>query len=132
MRGRVRKSPGAKNLLRSRDTLTAKGCHSTLPFVPSVKPCFGACSMLLCAAVDLIARKVERKMGKGKNVTVTQESDTGRNEQFWDTSTGKNMTRGEFVRQIEQGKFPDYHIRKIDGVKTPVSNPDNKESNNLD
>lgn len=42
------------------------------------------------------------------------------------------MTRADFVEQIGQGKFPDYHIRKINGLNTPVSNPDRSESNNLD
>jgi hypothetical protein len=42
------------------------------------------------------------------------------------------MTRAEFVKKIEQGLYPNYHVRKIDGVKTPASNPDNSEANNLD
>jgi hypothetical protein len=42
------------------------------------------------------------------------------------------MTRPEFVRQIESGNYDNYHVRKINGVKTPVSNPDNSEKNNLD
>ncbi len=42
------------------------------------------------------------------------------------------MTRTQFVREIEQGNFDNYHVRKINGIKTPVSNPDDKEGNNLD
>jgi len=67
-----------------------------------------------------------------KRVTVTQESSTGRNQRFHDNRTGSNMTRGQFVRQIEQGNYPDYHVREVNGVKTPVSNPDGSENNNLD
>jgi len=67
-----------------------------------------------------------------KNVVVTSESDSGRNLNFHDNKSGKDMTRAEFVRQIENGDFSDYHVRKINGVKTPVSNPDGKEGNNLD
>lgn len=66
-----------------------------------------------------------------KRVTVTQESDSGRNERFHDNFTGSNMTRNQFVREIERGIYPDHHIREINGVKTPVSNPDNSENNNL-
>lgn len=66
-----------------------------------------------------------------KRVTVTRESDTGRNERFRDNRTGDEMTRTQFVRKIEQGKYPDYHVRDIDGVKTPASNPDKSENNNL-
>ena len=71
-------------------------------------------------------------MSKGKNVTVTRESESGRNQKFHDKRTGADMTRIEFVRKIEQGDYPDYHVREINGVKTPVSNPDKKEGNNLD
>jgi hypothetical protein len=67
-----------------------------------------------------------------KSVVVTLESESGRNQRFHDNKSGKNMNRVEFVKEIEQGKFGDYHIRKINGLKTPVSNPDGKESNNLD
>ena len=66
-----------------------------------------------------------------KRVTVTSESDSGRNHRFHDNRTGQDMSRPEFVRQIEQGKYPNYHVREINGVKTPVSNPDYSENNNL-
>lgn len=64
-------------------------------------------------------------------IKVTKESDTGRNEIFHDNRTGKNMSRPQFVQKIEDGQYPKYHIRKIDGVKTPASNPDKSEENNL-
>lgn len=67
-----------------------------------------------------------------KSVKVTVEDDSGRNQKFHDDKSGKNMTRSEFVKQIEAGKFPDYHVRKINGLNTPVSNPDRSEGNNLD
>jgi len=67
-----------------------------------------------------------------KRVTVTQESDSGRNKQFHDNRNGQNMSRAEFVRQIEQGKYQNYHVRVINDVKTPVSNPDQSQNNNLD
>lgn len=66
-----------------------------------------------------------------KRVSVTDESSTGRNRKFHDNTTGQDMTRAQFVRQIEQGKYPKYHVREINGVKTPVSNPDGKPGNNL-
>jgi hypothetical protein len=67
----------------------------------------------------------------GKTVRVTSESESGRNTNFADIKTGENMTRSQFVREIEKGGYPDYHIRKIDGIKTPCSNPDKSENNNL-
>ena len=67
-----------------------------------------------------------------KTVVVTDESASGRNQEFHDNKSGKDMSRVEFVRQIEQGNFNDYHIRRVNGLKTPVSNPDDKKGNNLD
>lgn len=67
-----------------------------------------------------------------KRVTVTSETDSGRNTNFHDNYTGADMTRAQFVRQIEDGNYPNYHVRNVNGVKTPVSNPDDSENNNLD
>ncbi len=65
-------------------------------------------------------------------VKVTRESDSGRNERFRDTRTGNEMTRTQFVKKIEADQYPNYHVRKINGIKTPVSNPDETTNNNLD
>lgn len=67
-----------------------------------------------------------------KTVIVTNESDSGRNRHFHDNKSGRDMSRTEFVKEIKQGNFPDYHVRKVNGLQTPVSNPDRRESNNLD
>lgn len=67
-----------------------------------------------------------------KRVKVTEESDTGRNESFHDNFTGKDMTRSQFVDEIKRGNYDNYHIRNINGVDTPVSNPDSTKNNNLD
>ena len=65
-------------------------------------------------------------------IKVTQESDSGRNQRFRDTRTGADMTRAQFAKKIDNGQYPNYHNRMINGVKTPVSNPDNTKNNNLD
>jgi hypothetical protein len=67
-----------------------------------------------------------------KRITVTKESDTGRNQQFKDNRTGEKMSRAQLVQKIQAEKYTDYHIREINGVKTPVSNPDASKNNNLD
>lgn len=67
-----------------------------------------------------------------KRITVTQESESGRNERFHDNYTGRDMTRNQFVREINNGNYDNYHVRIINNVPTPVSNPDNSERNNLD
>ena len=66
-----------------------------------------------------------------KRVSVTQENNSGRNQRFRDNYSKTEMSRPEFVRQIEKGNYANYHIREINGVKTPVSNPDKSENNNL-
>lgn len=66
-----------------------------------------------------------------KRVTVTKETSTGRNIKFHDNRTGKNMTRSQFVSKINSGAYKNYHVRTINGVKTPVSNPDRSTNNNL-
>ena len=67
-----------------------------------------------------------------KRVSVTRENSTGRNTNFHDNYKNIDMTRGEFVREIKKGNYDDYHVRKINNVETPVSNPDNSTNNNLD
>ncbi|WP_407647587.1 DUF3892 domain-containing protein [Aurantiacibacter sediminis] len=66
-----------------------------------------------------------------KRVKVTRETDSGRNAGFRDNFTGDEMTRAQFVRAIENGEYPNYHVRDVNGVKTPASNPDGTRNNNL-
>lgn len=67
-----------------------------------------------------------------KKVSVTKESPTGRNQKFRDNYTKQEMSRAEFVNEIQKGKYDNYHVRTINGVKIPVSNPDANTNNNLD
>lgn len=66
-----------------------------------------------------------------KKVEVVRENQTGRNKRFRDGNTGREMTRPEFVREIRRGNYPDYHVRQVEGVPTPASNPDRSKKNNL-
>jgi hypothetical protein len=67
-----------------------------------------------------------------KETSDVGKNNSGRNERFRDNRTGETMSRAELVRQIEAGNYPNYHVREINNVKTPVSNPDSSEANNLD
>lgn len=67
-----------------------------------------------------------------KRVKVTKETNSGRNATFQDNFTGDEMSRAEFVSKIKTGEYGNYHVRKINGVDTPVSNPDARRNNNLD
>ena len=66
-----------------------------------------------------------------KRITVTAETPTGRNVSYKDNRTGESMTRPQLVKKIEQGVYPNYHNRVVNGIKTPCSNPDGKPGNNL-
>lgn len=66
-----------------------------------------------------------------KRVSVTRESNTGRNERFHDNYKNTDMTRSQFVREIRNGNYDNFHVRMINGVATPVSNPDKSINNNL-
>ena len=82
------------------------------------------CYNLFRGEVTLMPRK--------RTVRVTRESKTGRNQRFVDTKTKRNMSRTEFNKAIKNGTYPGYHVRNINGVATPVSNPDKSKGNNLD
>jgi len=69
-------------------------------------------------------------MGR-QRVSVTRESNTGRNQRFHDNYSGTDMTRSQFVREINNGNYENYHVRNINGIPTPVSNPDSTRNNNL-
>lgn len=66
-----------------------------------------------------------------KNVRSIAQNSTGRNIIFKDISSGTKMTRSQFVSKIENNNYSEYHVRTINGIKTPCSNPDKSERNNL-
>jgi hypothetical protein len=66
-----------------------------------------------------------------KSVVVLEQSESGRNELFYDLATHKKMTRHQFVLAIEQRKYPGYRIINSHGLPTPVSRPDGTTNNNL-
>jgi hypothetical protein len=41
------------------------------------------------------------------------------------------MTRAELVDAIHAGEYPDYEVRNINGVPTPMSRPNETTSDNL-
>ncbi|MEZ5003071.1 MAG: hypothetical protein R2730_08530 [Chitinophagales bacterium] len=67
-----------------------------------------------------------------RTVVTAWEDKRGRNQHFLDTQTGSYFSRELFVNMIEEGLYPNYHIRVINGIKTPVSNPNFSEGDNLD
>lgn len=66
-----------------------------------------------------------------KRIDVTSENKTGRNKKFHDNYDNIDMTRNKFVEKIKKGDYPKYHVRIINGIETPISNPDIRADNNL-
>lgn len=66
-----------------------------------------------------------------KRVSVTSETNTGRNVSFHDNYKKTDMNRKEFVQAIHSGLYPKYMVKTIHGVPTPVSKPDHTKNNNL-
>lgn len=64
-------------------------------------------------------------------VSVIREADTGRNQRFMDNVTHKEMTRKQFVSEIQRGNYQGYYVREINDVLTPCSKPDGNKKNNL-
>jgi len=64
-------------------------------------------------------------------IKVTSESDSGRNNNFHDNYIGTDMTRTQFVKEINNGNYPNYSVKKINNIPTPVSKPDSSKNNNL-
>lgn len=64
-------------------------------------------------------------------IKATAENKSGRNTHFR-VGNRTNVSRATVVREIKNGQHQDYHVRKINGVDTPVSNPDKTTNNNIE
>ncbi|MBT3235097.1 MAG: hypothetical protein HN353_04035 [Bdellovibrionales bacterium] len=75
--------------------------------------------------------KTSNSLNKSKPVIVLKEGEKGRNEVFFDLIKNIMLSREEFVASIESGDYPAYSVKIINGLPTPVSKPDGRETNNL-
>ena len=66
-----------------------------------------------------------------KPVIVLEEKTTGRNEKFIDLITGDIFDRNLFIKKIQSGRYQGYRLANINGIPTPISNPDSRIDNNL-
>ena len=70
-----------------------------------------------------------------KKVKVIREDENGRNIFFQNTGNNEIMSRTKFINRIKNPNssyHKDYYVRKINGLDTPVSKPDNNKKNNLE
>lgn len=65
-----------------------------------------------------------------KKITVTRETPSGLNTHFNVPGRGE-LTRGQLAREVDAGKHPGYHTRKVEGQRIIASNPDGTTRNNL-
>ncbi len=70
-------------------------------------------------------------MSPTQPVVVLKQSQTGRNEYFFDTKIKKTMSRSEFVKAIKAGRYPGYRVAVLYGVATPISISDGDSKNNF-
>lgn len=66
-----------------------------------------------------------------KKISVVKQTASGRNVLFKDNVKGNIMSLNQFVKKIENHQYDNYHIRTINNIKTPCSNPDKSINNNL-
>lgn len=64
-------------------------------------------------------------------VLVIEESESGENLSFYDIDKKAVLSKEEFIVQINQGHYPDYSVKTINGKETPVSKRDHFKFNNL-
>ncbi len=66
-----------------------------------------------------------------KPVVVIEETDTGRNQLFFDPVTGDVLDREYFVLAIKNQEYSGYRVALMAGVEIPVSKSDDSSDNNL-
>ncbi len=64
-------------------------------------------------------------------VVVVREDENLRNVDFVDTVTGETMTREQFVAAIHANAYPEYAVRMIRGLATPVAHANAVTDDNL-
>jgi len=66
-----------------------------------------------------------------KNIKGNQDGPNGRNESY--TIPGRGVvSRANLVREVDQGKHPDFHTITVDGRDYVRGNPDGSQGNNVD
>ncbi|MGE4348877.1 MAG: DUF3892 domain-containing protein [Candidatus Berkiella sp.] len=68
-------------------------------------------------------------MTKREKIIGNQDGPNGRNETY--LVGGKTISRDKLVKQVEQGKYPGYHVMERDGEKYVRDNPDSSKSDNV-
>jgi hypothetical protein len=64
-------------------------------------------------------------------VVVVREDENLRNVDFVDSETGEQMTREQFVAAIQAHRYPEYAVRTIRGLATPVARANASKDDNL-
>ena len=70
-------------------------------------------------------------INKSKPVIVLTEDEKERNQTFLDLVKNLVFSREEFIAQIKAKNYPGYTVKLLNGIPTPVSNPDGRKKNNL-
>lgn len=65
-----------------------------------------------------------------KVIKGNRDGEGGRNDSYFIPGRG-NVARGKLVREIKQGKHPDFSTYTREGEGYARANPDSKDSNNV-
>lgn len=71
------------------------------------------------------------KSSKDRPVVVIDQSKSGRNLLFFDTMAKTTLSNDDFVTAIQNGNYPMYLVRNMNGQLTPISKKDDLPDNNL-
>ncbi len=66
-----------------------------------------------------------------KQIIGNQDGANGENETFRIPGRGSDIPREEVVREIKDGKHPDFHIYKLNEQEYPRANPDDTTRDNV-
>ena len=70
-------------------------------------------------------------MAKGSSINGNADGKNGSNKSYTVTGRGK-VSRPKMVKEVKQGKHPDTHIMKRDGVEYTRNNPNSNKPDNID
>lgn len=69
-------------------------------------------------------------MAKGSSINGNKDGKNGRNDSYKINGRG-NVSRNKLVKEVKQGKHPDTHIVKINGIEYPRNNPNKDKPDNI-
>jgi hypothetical protein len=71
------------------------------------------------------------KVAKGSSINGNADGENGSNKSYSVKGRG-NVSRPIMVKEVKQGKHPDTHVLKVNGVEYARNNPNHNKPDNID